>query len=122
MNNTAMTSRNVTALNMKAVDGPKRPRTKPARAGPNARAPVNCMEFSRTALSMTSCGTKRGTKDCQDAMLIPDATPETGGGRGVPRGAPGRDPQPPQGEKPPPFGPVGVTTRPRPRPPGRGII
>ena len=48
-----------------------RGRSRPA-PGPKARAAVNCIEFRRIALTMSSGGTSWGTNDCHAAMLIPD--------------------------------------------------
>ena len=69
-----MTAMNDSALAMNAVPGPKRASTRPASAGPKARAAVNWMELSRTALTRSSRGTSAGTKACQDVMLMPLAT------------------------------------------------
>ena len=53
------------------MPGPNCARTSPASAGPKARAPVNCMPFSRTALMIASGGTSCGTNACQAAMVMP---------------------------------------------------
>ena len=63
-------------MNAKAYDGPRVARTRPARAGPNARAPVNCIEFTRTALSSADRGTNCGTNDCHAAVVMPAPRPE----------------------------------------------
>src|SRR3954447_3435883 len=57
---------------MNAVPGPNWASTSPASAGPKARAPVNCMPLSRTALTSASGGTSCGTNACQAAMVIPE--------------------------------------------------
>src|SRR6476469_2505636 len=71
-----MTARNEIALNPKAADGPSVASTTPARAGPNARAAVNCMELTRTALRSTGRGTSWGTNACQAAVVMPEPRPE----------------------------------------------
>src|SRR3954469_1216855 len=68
------TNRNDTALTMKAVAGPNRPSTRPPSAGPTARAAVNWIEFTRTALSSSGCGTSAGTNACHDVIITPTAT------------------------------------------------
>ena len=69
-----ITSRNDNALARNAAPGPNCARTSPARAGPNARAPVNCMPLRRTALISASGGTSWGTKACHAAMVMPAPT------------------------------------------------
>jgi len=51
-------------------------RTSPASAGPNARAAVNCIELTRTALRRSDRGTSCGTNDCQAAVVIPAPSAE----------------------------------------------
>jgi hypothetical protein len=55
------------------VPAPKRLRTRPATAGPMARATVNWIELSRTALTSDASGTSEGTNACHDVMLMPEA-------------------------------------------------
>src|SRR5687768_8679577 len=74
--NATSTSRNEIAFARNAVPGPNSASTSPATAGPKARAAVNCVEFSRIALSMCSGGTSCGMNDCQDAMPRPEPIPE----------------------------------------------
>ena len=66
-----MTSRNDSAFARNAVPGPNCASTSPASAGPNARAPVNCIPLSRTALINASGGTSWGTNACHAAIVIP---------------------------------------------------
>ena len=66
-----MTSRNDIALARNAAPAPNCASTSPARAGPNARAPVNCMPLRRTALTSASGGTSWGTNACHAAMVMP---------------------------------------------------
>ena len=65
----------------------------PASAGPNARATVNCIELTRTALISTGRGTSWGTNACHAAVVMPVPRPEIttqteddrgGGGSGGP--------------------------------------
>src|SRR5262245_903853 len=77
MNSTPIGSRNENAFSPNAHDGPSVASTIPASAGPNARAPVNDIELSRTALNIASLGTSCGTNDCHAAIVRPEPTPLT---------------------------------------------
>src|SRR5439155_261715 len=66
-----ITQRNEIAFAPNAHDGPSDASTRPAIAGPNARAAVNCMELTRTALSRWERGTNWGTNDCHAAVVMP---------------------------------------------------
>ena len=59
------------------MPGPNWASTSPASAGPNARAPVNCMPLRRTALMIAAGGTSWGTNACHAAMVIPAPTAPT---------------------------------------------
>src|SRR5689334_2584292 len=72
MNSSApITHRNEIALAANAHDGPSVASTSPAIAGPNARAAVNCIEFTRTALSNAFRGTSCGTNAIHADVVTP---------------------------------------------------
>ncbi len=56
--------------------GPRVARTIPPMAGPNARAALNCAEFSVTAFSSTSRGTSSDTKACHEPIIRPANAPD----------------------------------------------
>ena len=72
-----ITIANEMPLARNAAPAPRVARTRPASAGPNARAPVKFIELSRTALSMSAGGTSWGTNACQAEIVNPFATAPT---------------------------------------------
>jgi hypothetical protein len=67
----------VTALKKNAADAPIVCRMIPATAGPTARAPMNCIELSRTASTSSSGSTSCVTNACHVVMFTPATNPDT---------------------------------------------
>ena len=64
--------KNEKALKKNAHDTPRVARTRPPRAGPKARAALNCAELRVTALRSSRRGTTSVTNACHDATVRPE--------------------------------------------------
>ncbi|CAB5013711.1 unannotated protein [freshwater metagenome] len=75
MTTASTTGTNVIAFARKAAPMPNSDRANAPTMGPIAREAWNCTEFSRTAVTRCSRGTRVGTNDCHAAICMPEMMP-----------------------------------------------